>query len=132
MIDLSRSRWLNNWNNSSNWIYIQVSFEVMLQSNIRHEKVFHVLIFYVRLVPAEQISNMCQLFIILRYETKFYDWHFSFFIVFAIDVILYAYEESIFPFQELTVSTCVLRMQGRCTAAKLCAQMALAVLPLLQ
>jgi hypothetical protein len=37
----------------------QVSFEVMLLSNVRCEKVFHVLIFYVHLVPAEQILHMC-------------------------------------------------------------------------
>jgi hypothetical protein len=99
MIDLSRSRWLNNWNNSSNWICIKYLLK-WCSFNVRHEKVFHVLIFYVRLVPAQQISHMCQLFIILRYETKFYDWHFSLFIVFAIDVILYAYEESTLPFQD--------------------------------
>jgi hypothetical protein len=36
----------------------QVSFEVMLISNVRHDITFEVL-FYVHLVPAEQISHIC-------------------------------------------------------------------------
>jgi hypothetical protein len=37
----------------------QVWFEVMLLSNVRREILFHVLIYYVHLVPVEQISLVC-------------------------------------------------------------------------
>jgi hypothetical protein len=37
----------------------QVWFEVMLLSNVRRKILFHVLLFYVLLVPTKQISQMC-------------------------------------------------------------------------